>query len=162
MGGPFTLIDQNGKEVRESEFKGKYRLVYFGYTFCPDVCPVDMARLMNGLKLFEAKDSIRAAKVQPIFISVDPARDTPAARKAFISAFHPRLIGLSGTPGQIEEVVKRYGGYFALGDKKPDGSYTVDHTNTATLYDPDGKPVVLLPQDQGPNAVAIALNQWVK
>jgi protein SCO1 len=162
MGGAFTLVDQDGKTVRESDFKGRYRLIYFGYTFCPDVCPVDMARLMNGLKRFEEMDAARAAKIQPIFISIDPGRDNAAARKAFASAFHPRLIGLAGTVAETEAMIKAYGGYFALGEKKPDGSYTVDHTNMATLYGPAGEPIVLLPQEKGPEAIAEALDQWVK
>src|SRR3954464_7482164 len=89
MGGPFTLIDQNGRRVSDRDFAGKYRIVYFGYTFCPDVCPVDLQVIGAGLSQFEARAPARAARVQPIFISVDPARDTPQVLRRFVAAFHP-------------------------------------------------------------------------
>jgi len=78
---PFTLTDQNGKTVRDTDFAGKYRLVYFGYSFCPDICPVDLQKLMRGLAQYEKADPARGAKIAPLFITVDPARDTPAALK---------------------------------------------------------------------------------
>ena len=101
MGGPFTLTDQNGRRVSDRDFAGKYRLVYFGYTFCPDVCPVDLQVIGAGLRRFEASDPARAARVQPIFITVDPARDTPAVLRQYVAAFHPRLIGLTGSAEEI-------------------------------------------------------------
>src|SRR4051795_11171097 len=85
MGGPFTLTDQNGRRVSDRDFAGKYRLGYFGYTFCPDVCPVDMQGVGAGLRRFESQDADRAAKVQPIFISVDPVRDTPPVLRQFVA-----------------------------------------------------------------------------
>src|SRR3954469_6950090 len=81
MGGPFTLTDQNGRRVSDRDFAGKYRIMYFGFTHCPDVCPTDLAAIGKGLKAFEAKDPVRAEKVVPIFVSVDPGRDTPAVMK---------------------------------------------------------------------------------
>src|SRR4051812_49976842 len=91
MGGPFTLTDQNGHRVSDRDFAGKYRLVYFGYTFCPDVCPVDMQVIGAGLRRFEAENEARAARVQPIFISVDPARDTPAGLRPVVAPLHPPM-----------------------------------------------------------------------
>src|ERR1051326_2147709 len=102
MGGPFTLTDQNGRQVSDRNFAGKYRLIYFGYTFCPDVCPIDMQVIGAGLRRFEAQDAARAARVQPIFISVDPARDTPPVLRQFVAAFHPRMIGLTGSQAEID------------------------------------------------------------
>ena len=98
MGGPFALTDQNGKTVRDTDFAGRYRLIYFGYTFCPDVCPVDLQSIGQALRAFEKAHPALAARVQPIFITVDPERDTPAVLKPYVAAFHPRLIGLTGTP----------------------------------------------------------------
>src|SRR3546814_1174164 len=95
IGGPFSLVDQDGRPVTQDALKGRYALVYFGYTYCPDVCPVDLARLMQGLRAFEAKDAARAARVQPVFITIDPARDTVPVVKQFVNAFHPRLMGLT-------------------------------------------------------------------
>src|SRR3954453_15476897 len=104
MGGHFTLTDQNGHRVSDRDFAGKYRLIYFGYTFCPDVCPVDMQVIGAGLRRFEAQDSARAARGQPIFISVHPARDTPAVLRQFVAAFNPRMIGLTGSEAEIAQV----------------------------------------------------------
>src|SRR3546814_8866133 len=92
----------------DSDFAGKYRLVYFGYSFCPDICPVDLQKLMRGLSQFEKTDAARGAKVAPLFITVDPARDTPEALKPFVERYHPRLLGLTGTPEQIASVAKAF------------------------------------------------------
>ena len=112
MGGAFSLTDQNGRRVTERSWPGQYRLVYFGYTFCPDVCPVDMRVLGAGLRRFEEQNPAAGAKVQPIFISVDPARDTPPVLREFVANFHPRLVGLTGTPDELARVARAYGGYF--------------------------------------------------
>ena len=96
IGGPFALTDQNGQAVTERSFAGKYRIMYFGYTFCPDVCPTDVQAIGAAVKKLEASDPALAAKIVPVFVTVDPARDTPAVLKQFVSAFHPRLVGLTG------------------------------------------------------------------
>lgn len=162
IGGPFTLVDQDGQTVRDSDFKGKHRIVYFGYTYCPDVCPVDMQVLGQGFKMFEKTDAARAAKVQPIFISVDPERDTPAVIKEFVANFHPRFIGLTGTPEQIAATAKAFGVYFARAGDPAAKDYLVDHTNIALLMGPEGEPIAMLPHDKGPGAVAAELQRWVE
>jgi protein SCO1/2 len=162
MGGPFTLTDQNGRRVSDREFAGKYRLIYFGYTFCPDVCPVDMQVIGAGLRRFEAEDPGRAARVQPIFISVDPARDTPPVLRQFVSAFHPRMIGLTGSEAEIAQVAREYRIYYARGEASPGGGYMVNHTRMAVLYGPEGQPIALIPHDQGPEGVATELGRWVR
>lgn len=170
IGGAFTLTDQDGKTVRDTDFAGKYRLIYFGYSFCPDICPVDVQKLMRGLAAFEKSDAARGAKVQPIFITVDPARDTPAALKPFVARYHPRLLGLTGTPEQIAAVAKA----FVVTYHKVDGSapdrYLMAHSQLAFLMDPAGKPLALLPLDDpstdmdegAPDKVAADLQKWVK
>ncbi|MBV9882675.1 MAG: SCO family protein [Sphingomonadaceae bacterium] len=162
MGGPFTLTDQNGRRVSDRDFAGKYRLVYFGYTFCPDVCPVDMQVIGAGLRRFEAEDGARAAKVQPIFISVDPARDTPDVLRRFVAAFHPRLLGLTGSEAEIAQVAREYRIFYQRGEASPGGGYMVNHTRMAVLYGPDGKPIAIVPSDQGPEGVAAELGRWVR
>jgi len=162
MGGPFTLTDQNGRRVSDRDFAGKYRLVYFGYTFCPDVCPVDMQVIGAGLRRFEAEDSARAARVQPIFISVDPARDTPPVLRQFVAAFHPRMIGLTGSESEIAQVAREYRIFYERGDAGAGGGYMVNHTRMAVLYGPEGQPIAMIPHDQGPEAVAAELGQWVR
>ena len=162
MGGPFTLTDQNGRRVSDRDFAGKYRLVYFGYTFCPDVCPVDMQVIGAGLRRFEAEDSARATRVQPIFISVDPARDTPAVLRQFVAAFHPRMIGLTGSEAEIAQVAREYRIFYQRGEASPGGSYMVNHTRMAALYGPEGQPLAIIPTDQGPDGVAAELAKWVR
>ena len=97
IGGAFTLTDQNGKTVTERAFAGKYRIMYFGYTFCPDVCPTDVQAIGAAVKKLETSDPVLAAKIVPVFVTVDPARDTPAVLKQFVGNFHPRMIGLTGS-----------------------------------------------------------------
>ena len=154
LGGPFTLTDQNGQSVREADFAGRYRLIYFGYGFCPDVCPTDLALLGRGLKAFEASDAARGARVAPIFITIDPQRDTPAALKPFVAAFHPRLVGLTGTPDQIAAVARAYGVYAKRMETGDPENYLMDHSAMVYLYGPDGKPIAFLAH-QGLTAEAI-------
>ncbi len=170
IGGPFVLTDQDGKTVRDTDFAGQYRLIYFGYSFCPDICPVDVQKLMRGLAAFEKSDAARGAKVQPIFITVDPARDTPVALKPFVARYHPRLIGLTGTPQQIADVAR----VFVVTYHKVDGSapdrYLMAHSQLAFLMGPDDKPITPLPLDDpstdvdegAPDKVAADLQKWVK
>jgi protein SCO1/2 len=150
IGAPFTLIDQDGKTVHWDDFKGKYRLVYFGYTYCPDVCPLDLRNIMAGFRQLEKSDPAKAAKVQPIMISVDPTRDTPAVMKTYVSAFHPRLIGLTGPVDEIEKVKKAFVVVANKeGDQKATQDYLVSHTRTPFFFDPEGKPIALVPIDEG-------------
>jgi protein SCO1 len=162
IGGPFSLTDQNGRRVSDSDFAGKYRLVYFGFTYCPDVCPVDLQVAGQGLRQLEKSDPQVAAKVQPIFISVDPARDRPAVIKPFVEAFHPRLIGLTGTEAEIKDVAKRYGVYFSKQEPSASGDYLVDHSRSLLLFGPDGKPIAIVPHEKGPGGVADELRRWVR
>lgn len=170
IGGPFTLTDQDGKTVSDTDFAGKYRLVYFGYSFCPDICPVDLQKLMRGLSQFEKTDPARGAKVVPMFITVDPARDTPAALKPFVNRYHPRLLGLTGTPAQIAAVAKAYVVTYNKVEGSAPDRYLMAHSQLAFLMDPDGKPLALLPLDDpttdpdegAPDKVAADLAKWVK
>jgi protein SCO1/2 len=161
IGGPFTLTDQNGRQVSDTAFAGKYRMVYFGYTFCPDVCPTALQHLMQGLKTFTADAPNLAAKIQPIFITVDPQRDTPAVLKQYVAAFNPRLIGLTGSEAQIAAVAKRYGVFYQRAENAGSSDYLMDHMSQALLFDPDGKPLALLPQEQDGAAIAAELAKWV-
>ena len=162
IGGAFTLTDQNGRTVTERNFDGKYRIMYFGYTFCPDVCPTDVQAIGAAVKKLEASDPALAAKIVPVFVTVDPTRDTPAVLKQFVSAFHPRMVGLTGTPAEIAAVSKAYGVYAGKGAMQPGGGYLVNHSRTTYLMDPDGKPLALLPTEQGPHAVAAEIKRWAK
>ncbi len=162
IGGAFTLTDQNGKQRTDRDFGGKYRIMYFGYTYCPDVCPVDMARLVAGWRAFNAKNPALADKVVPVFVSVDPERDTSAVLKAFVGAFDPTVVGLTGTPAQIAAVTKGYGVTVQSQKKAGDTNYLVDHSRLTFLMDPNDKPIALLSQDAKPDVIAGELSKWVK
>lgn len=162
IGGPFNLVDQNGQPYGDRNLKGRYALVYFGYSYCPDVCPTDLARMMQGLKLFEASDADRAAKVQPVFITIDPARDTPPVVKQFVSAFHPRLIGLTGDQAAVDQALKSYRIYARKTGPEDTGDYLMDHSANGYLFDTEGQPMVLFAQSDTPQAIAAALDRWVK
>ena len=136
IGGAFSLIDHNGTLVRDTDFAGRPLLIYFGFTYCPDVCPLSLDILGAALEKLRDIDAKKEARVQPLFISVDPARDTPAQMKDYVSYFHPRLIGLTGTPEQIDAVKKAFRVYAA---KTPgtdsNGNYNVDHSSFFYLMD---------------------------
>lgn len=137
IGGPFTLTDQTGKVVTDTDFAGKYMLIYFGYTYCPDVCPTSLSIVSDALDQLSPAE---LDKVVPIFISIDPERDTPAALADFVPHFHNKLVGLSGTPEQTKAVARAYKAYFAKvsGEEKGD-AYTMDHSSITYLMGPDGK-----------------------
>lgn len=162
IGGPFTLVGESGQPVKSSSFDGKYRLIYFGYTFCPDVCPVDMQTLMKGYKAFETQDAERAGRVVPLFITLDPVRDTPEVLRQWTDAFDPHLIGLTGTPEQIDAVAKQFAVYFKRDKPDADGAYLVDHARMSLLMGPKGEPIALIPHDKDAATVAAELDRWVR
>lgn len=161
IGGPLLLIDQNGRRTSEADFAGRYRLIYFGFTFCPDVCPIDLQQIGQAMRQVEKSDPTIAAKVQPIFITVDPARDTPAVLKQYVAAFHPRLIGLTGSAEEIARTAKDYGVYYTKGEPDRAGGYAVDHLRIVLLFGPKGEPIAILPHEQGADAIAAELTRWV-
>ncbi|MBK8173754.1 MAG: SCO family protein [Rhodospirillales bacterium] len=135
IGGPFTLIDQDGHTVTDQNFRGKWLLVYFGYTYCPDVCPTSLARNADVIDLLGKEGEA----VVPILITVDPERDTPEKLKDYIAFFHPRMVGLTGTPEQIKAVTRAYRVYYAKAEQKDSPTYLMDHSSFTYLVDPDGK-----------------------
>ncbi len=165
MGGPFTLTSHEGRRVSDAQFAGKYRLVYFGFTYCPDVCPADLAMIGAGLRRFEADHPARAARVQPLFITVDPARDTPDVLRRYVAAYHPRLIGLTGSDAEIAAVAREYRIFYERGQPaagRSPGEYSVNHSRQTVLYGPEGQPIAIVPADQGADAVAAELDRWVR
>ena len=138
IGGPFTLVNAQGQTVSDSAYRGRWMLVYFGYTFCPDVCPTELGTVADALgHLSKGK----AAKIAPLFISIDPARDTPAKMGAYVQAFGAGIEGLTGSPEQIGAAAKAYRVYYQKVDAPaahPD-DYTMDHTSIVYLMDPQGR-----------------------
>ena len=161
IGGPFTLVDQNGRKVTERDYAGVYKVVYFGFAHCPDICPTDLAALGQALRKLEKEDPQRARKVQPIFITTDPERDTPAVLKEFVRAFHPRVVGLTGTPQQVADAAKAYAIYY---EKLPGegGGYVMNHNRVLYLMGPAGEPIAMLPEDEGAAGIFAALERWVR
>ena len=162
IGGPFTLVDSTGKTVKWSDFDGKYRIVYFGYTYCPDVCPTDVQRTMQGFAKFKQAQPALAAQVQPMFISIDPARDTPPKVVEFVHAFSNDMIGLTGTADQVKQAASAFKVYYAKGKQGADGQYLMNHSSAVYLMGRKGEPIALLPVDQGPDAVAAELKRWIR
>ncbi len=162
IGGDFTLTGKDGKAVRYADFAGRYRVVYFGYTFCPDVCPLDVQHLMQGFHAFAKDKPELATRVVPLFITVDPARDTPENVGKFAANFGPELVGLTGSPEQIAKVAKAFAVYYQKRDGTSPDAYLMDHSRAAYLMGPDGKPIALLPAEQDGKAVAAELAKWVR
>ena len=163
IGGDFTLVDKTGKTVRAADFKGRYRMMYFGYTFCPDVCPNDVGRMMLGLKEFSKQNPALADKVVPIFITIDPDRDTPANIGQFTGRFGQKLVGLTGTPQQIASVAKLFAVSYSKGETIEPNVYLMNHSTAAFLMGPYGDPIAILPidvDDRG-KSVAAELAKWV-
>lgn len=161
IGGDFTLTGKDGKPVRYADFNGKYRIVYFGYTFCPDVCPTDLANIAKGVRLFAKEKPELAAKIQPLFITVDPERDTPQVVGQFTANFGPNVIGLTGTNEQIAAVVKKWASYYAKRKGDTSDGYLMDHLRATYLMGPKGEPIALLPAEKDAQAVAADLEKWV-
>ncbi len=155
-GGDFTLQSAGGP-VALQDFRGKLVLVYFGYTYCPDICPTALAATAEGLKLLTPEE---LARVAVIFISVDPERDTPARLKEYAEFFHPAIVGVAGTPDELAGIARRYGGFYA---RQPvataGGGYVVDHTSDAYVVGADGKPVGKIAHAAPPEQVAAEIRK---
>lgn len=150
IGGPFSLIASDGRTVTDETYRGKWMLIYFGYTSCPDACPT----ALNNMGVALDRLGSEAAKLQPIFITVDPKRDTREALAEYLKSFDPRIVALTGTEEQLAGLIKRYHLYVSR-QPASDGHYLVDHSSYFYLMDPDGKFVNILHDDlSGENMVA--------
>jgi protein SCO1 len=158
LGGPFALQDGDGKVVTDRDFRGRYMLVYFGYTFCPDVCPTTLNDLADAMDKLGAK----ADRVQPIFITVDPKRDRPDVLKRYVAAFGPRLVGLTGSPEAIADVAKEYRVYYAEHRTGPGpDDYTMDHSSILYLMGPNGRFVAPIRADESGTQMAADLAKLI-
>ncbi len=163
IGGPFTLENAQGQPVSWSDFDGKYRIVYFGYTYCPDVCPTDVQRIAAGYNAFKAEHPDLAKDIVPIFITVDPRRDTPEKVGEFTHAFSDDIVGLTGTEEQVDKVAKEFAVYVERGQPNEEGGYLVNHSSATYLMGRKGEPIAVLPTDQVDKGKAFAaeLEKWV-
>ncbi|HEY0227156.1 MAG TPA: SCO family protein [Mycobacterium sp.] len=158
VGGPFSLENGDGKAVTDKDFRGHYMLVYFGYTFCPDVCPTTLNAVADALDKLGPK----ANAVQPLFITVDPKRDTPPVVKQYAAAFGPRIVGLTGSPEAVAKVAKEYRVYYAEHRTGPGpDDYSMDHSSILYLMGPDGSFIAPIRADQSGDEMAAAIRRLV-
>ncbi|MGH6742275.1 MAG: SCO family protein [Bradyrhizobium sp.] len=156
VGGPFTLTDPNGKPYSDSEFRGKLMIVYFGYTFCPDICPTDLMAITQALDAL-GKD---AAGIQPVFITIDPERDN-AAMAEYLQAFHPSFIGLTGTPEEIRRVANSYKAFYARVADSRSNEYSIDHSGVIYLMGRDGKYLGFMPPQTAADRLIDILRKYL-
>lgn len=149
VGGPFRLIDQDGKPRSSADFPGKYQLIYFGYTFCPDVCPTTLAVMAAALDKMGAEQN----HIVPIFITIDPARDKPEVLKKYLGAFGPRFVGLTGSADKIAGVEQEFH-VFAKKEKLASGGYSMNHSSVIYLMGPNGKLVSFYDGEASPDDLA--------
>lgn len=158
IGGDFTLQGPDGKEIHNHDFPGKYLLIYFGYTYCPDMCPTGLQSIAHAMDLL-GKDS---DKVQPLFITIDPARDTSAKLKEYAANFHPKIIGLTGTDAQIKKAAQAYQVYYAKGENVEGDDYLMDHSSLIYLMNPSGKFITTFNEEADPEQIVKALQSDFK
>jgi protein SCO1/2 len=155
VGGPFTLIDQTGKPRSDTDFRGKLLLVFFGYTTCPDICPTELMQIGLAVDRLGAN----AEQVQPLFISVDPGRDTPEVLAPYVAQFHPRLIGLTGTPAEIRAVADTYKAYYAKYLPADSAVYLIDHTGFVYLMGRAGEYLGFFPPNTSADRMVEIIRQ---
>ncbi|MBI2584752.1 MAG: SCO family protein [Rhodospirillales bacterium] len=159
VGGPFALVDHDGKAVTDADYRGRYLLVYFGYTNCPDMCPITAQKMASALDALGEQ----AKTIQPLLITVDPERDTPKVLAEYVKAFHPRMIGLTGTPDQVATVAKAYRVYYAKGsDSKAAKDYLMDHSSAVYLIGPDGKFLIGFSHQASPEQMADVIRSYLQ
>ena len=159
VGGPFRLIDHTGKQVTDTDFRGRYMLIYFGYSYCPDVCPTTLAVMAQALEKLGAKSQ----RIVPILITIDPARDTPKVLADYVKAFGPTFVGLTGSEAAIQDAEKKYRVYAVKrpldSSKGNGGNYGVDHSSVLYLMGPDGRLVNFYDEAVSPDDLAKDLRQ---
>ena len=154
IGGPFHLVDQNGKTVTDGDLKGKWSLVYFGYTHCPDACPT----ALNDIAIALDELGPQRGAVRPVFITVDPERDTPEVLKSYVTSFDAPILALTGSPEQIAQAAKGYRVYYAK-HPEADGNYSMDHSSVIYVMDPEGRFTASFTHESSPEQIAERLKK---
>ena len=158
IGGPFELVDETGKTVTDADVIDQPSLLYFGYTFCPDVCPMDTARNAEAVDILEG----RGLMVKPVFISIDPARDTPQQLADFTDNLHERMLGLTGTPEQVKKASQAYRTYYRKQDGEDPQYYLVDHSTYSYLVFPEVGFVEFFKRDETPTQMADRIQCFIE
>ena len=158
-GGPFSLVDHHGKTVTDRDFLGQYVLMFFGYTYCPDVCPTAMQTISDALDILGDRPDI-----VPVFVSVDTKRDTPEVLKSYLENFHPSIVGMTGTPEQVVAAAKAYGVYYAIveGSSGDPDDYLMNHSSITYLMGPDGAFITHFSHGTPPDQMAEKLDRMAK
>jgi protein SCO1 len=154
VGGPFTLTDQTAKQRSDTEFRGKLMIVYFGYTYCPDVCPTDLMAITQALDALGPA----AEAVQPVFVTIDPERDTKLLPD-YLSAFHHSFIGLTGSPDEIRKVANSYKAFYVKVSDERSGNYSIDHTGVIYLMGRNGEYLGFVPPQTNPDRLTEVLRK---
>ncbi|MBV8133175.1 MAG: SCO family protein [Alphaproteobacteria bacterium] len=154
IGGPFRLVDQDGKTVTDADLKGKWSLVYFGYTHCPDACPT----ALNDISIALDELGPKRGEVRPVFITVDPERDTPDVLKSYVTSFDAPILALTGTPEEIAQAAKGYRVYYAK-HPEPGGDYSMDHSSVIYVMDPEGRFTASFTHESSPEEIAERLKK---
>ena len=156
IGGPFQLVDQNGKTVTDADLKGKWSLIYFGYTHCPDACPT----ALNDISIALSELGPKRDAVRPVFITVDPERDTPETLKAYVTSFDAPILALTGTADQVATAAKGYRVYYA---KHPEGGgdYSMDHSSVIYVMDPEGRFTASFTHESAPEQISERLKKLI-
>ena len=154
VGGPFTLTDQTGKQRSDTDFRGKLMIVYFGYTYCPDVCPTDLMAITQALDALGPA----AEGVQPVFITIDPERDTKLLAD-YISAFHRSLVGLTGSPDEIRKVANSYKAFYVKVQDERSRDYSIDHAGVIYLIGRNGEYLGFMPPQTNPDRLTEVLRK---
>ena len=156
VGGPFTLTDQSGKPRSDAEFRGKLMIVYFGYTYCPDVCPTDLMAITQALDALGSA----AAGIQPVFITIDPERDSKVLAD-YVAAFHRSFVGLTGSPDEIRKVANSYKASYAKAPGEKGGDYSIDHTGVIYLMGRNGEYLGFMPPQTNPDRLTEVLRKYL-
>jgi protein SCO1/2 len=158
FGGPFSLTNHLGQKTTEKDFENSYRLMYFGFTFCPAICPTELSKITAALNSMDQKLS---ARVTPIFVTVDPERDTVQKMKPYVEMFHPSLVGLTGTPEEIKGMLKTYKVYAAKVEDPSLSEYTMDHSSFIYFIAPDGRLLHIFKMEDKADVVASIMTSWI-
>ncbi len=161
VGGAFELTNHKGETVTQDTFQGQFLLVYFGYSSCPDVCPTELSSMAAAIDILAERDAAAAEKVTPVLITIDPARDTVDVLKDYAPAFHPRLVGLTGSDEAIEAVARKFRVYYGRGQQIDDEFYLMNHSGYVYLMGPGGGFVTMFNGGTAPESIANALQRYV-
>lgn len=158
VGGPFTLVNHHGETVTEQDFRGRFMLLYFGFTFCPDICPTELGVMAAAVNALGEKGE----QVTPVLITIDPERDTPEVLARYVALFHPRLVGLTGTAEQMDAAARAWHVYYGrVEDESVSEAYTMDHSSIVFLMGPDGEYLKLFRPQTPPDEMAREIAKYL-